>query len=84
MDRQGLGLLAPYLQTPIGWNEIQYGYIATSFQAAYALGLLGMGGLIDRVGMRVGYAAAITVWSLQQRARFRRRTGRVSPLYRVA
>jgi ACS family hexuronate transporter-like MFS transporter len=64
MDRQVLGVLAPYLQNVIGWNEIQYGYIVTSFQAAYALGLLGMGGFIDRVGTRLGYAAAITVWSL--------------------
>jgi len=34
MDRQVLGLLAPFLQKSIGWNEIQYGYIVTAFQAA--------------------------------------------------
>src|SRR5271165_6267675 len=38
MDRQVLGVLAPYLQNVIGWNELQYGYIVTAFQAAYALG----------------------------------------------
>src|SRR5215472_9360915 len=47
VDRQVLGLLAPELQTKIGWNEVQYGYIVTAFQAAYALGLLLMGRLID-------------------------------------
>ena len=36
VDRQVLGLLAPELQTKIGWNEVQYGYIVTAFQAAYA------------------------------------------------
>jgi ACS family hexuronate transporter-like MFS transporter len=62
-DRQVLGLLAPMLQTKIGWNEAQYAYIGTSFSMAYALGLLIMGGLIDRVGTRLGYAA-IAIWSL--------------------
>jgi ACS family hexuronate transporter-like MFS transporter len=63
MDRQVLGLLAPILQKEIGWTEVQYGYIVTAFQAAYAIGLLFMGGLIDRIGTRIGYAIAIGVWS---------------------
>ncbi|MGH9529281.1 MAG: MFS transporter [Terriglobales bacterium] len=61
MDRQILGILAPFLQKSIGWNELQYGYIVTAFQAAYALGLLFVGRLIDRVGTRIGYALAIGV-----------------------
>src|SRR5690348_3593560 len=68
IDRQVLGLLAPMLQTKIGWNEIQYGYIVTAFQAAYALGLLFMGRLIDRIGTRVGFAIAIGIWSLSAMA----------------
>jgi ACS family hexuronate transporter-like MFS transporter len=64
MDRQVLGVLAPDLQRIIGWNEIQYGYIVTAFQAAYAIGLVVAGGVIDRVGTRLGYAAAIGLWSL--------------------
>ena len=64
MDRQVLGVLAPDLQRLIGWNEIEYGYIVTAFQAAYAIGLLVAGGFIDRVGTRIGYAVAIAVWSL--------------------
>jgi ACS family hexuronate transporter-like MFS transporter len=64
VDRQVLGVLAPYLQPIIGWNEIEYGYIVTSFQAAYAVGLLIAGGVIDRLGARIGYAIAISIWSL--------------------
>ena len=64
IDRQVLGVLAPYLQPIIGWNEIQYGYIVTSFQAAYAVGLLVAGGVIDRLGTRIGYAISIAIWSL--------------------
>lgn len=64
VDRQVLGVLAPFLQAEIGWNEIQYGYIVTAFQGAYALGLLCAGAIIDRFGTRIGYAIAISVWSL--------------------
>jgi MFS transporter, ACS family, hexuronate transporter len=64
VDRQVLGVLAPDLQRIIGWNEIEYGYIVTAFQAAYAIGLLVVGGFIDRVGTRIGYAVAIAIWSL--------------------
>jgi ACS family hexuronate transporter-like MFS transporter len=64
VDRQVLGVLAPFLQTEIGWNEIEYGYIVTSFQAAYAIGLLCTGAIIDRFGTRIGYAIAISVWSV--------------------
>lgn len=64
IDRQVLGVLAPDLGRIIGWNEIQYGYIVASFQAAYAVGLICAGALIDRLGTRVGYALAISIWSL--------------------
>src|SRR5580658_1735257 len=64
MDRQVIGILAPELQRIIGWNEIQYGHIITTFQFAYAIGLLVSGGIIDRVGTRIGYALAIGVWSV--------------------
>lgn len=64
MDRQVLGILAPFLQRTIGWNEIQYGDIVFAFQAAYAIGLLLVGGLIDRLGTRIGYALSIGIWSL--------------------
>ena len=64
VDRQVLGVLAPDLQQRLGWNEIEYGYIVTAFQGAYAIGLLCAGALIDRVGTRIGYALAIAVWSI--------------------
>ena len=42
----------------------QYGLIVTAFQAAYAIGLLGIGRLIDRVGTRLGYSLALGWWSM--------------------
>jgi len=64
IDRQVLGVLAPFLQDEIGWSEIEYGYIVMAFQAAYAIGLLCAGAVIDRFGTRIGYALAIGIWSL--------------------
>jgi len=63
-DRQVLGLLAPLLQVKIGWDEKQYAQISAAFLIAYAIGLPLMGRFIDRVGTRVGYSAAIGIWSL--------------------
>jgi ACS family hexuronate transporter-like MFS transporter len=68
MDRTVFGLLAPMLQTKIGWSEAQYGHIVAAFQLAYALGLLVMGPLIDYLGTRAGYAIAIVIWSLSAMA----------------
>jgi ACS family hexuronate transporter-like MFS transporter len=64
LDRQILAILAPLLQTEIGWSESEYGLIVTSFQAAYALGLLGAGRLLDLMGVAKGYPLAVTFWSL--------------------
>ena len=64
VDRQVLGILAPELQHTIGWNEAEYGFITMSFQAAYAVGLLGVGWVMDVLGTRRGFSLAVVVWSL--------------------
>lgn len=64
IDRQILGILAPTLQHEIGWNEIQYANIVTAFYAAYALGLLFVGRVLDRIGTKVGYTVSVIWWSL--------------------
>jgi MFS transporter, ACS family, hexuronate transporter len=64
MDRQVLGVLKTTLQHDFGWNEIDYGNLVSAFQIAYALGMVLMGRLIDRLGTRLGYALAMIFWSL--------------------
>ena len=63
VDRQVIGILAPTLQKEIGWNDIEYGYIVTAFTAAYALGMVIIGRLIDNFGTKKGYTFALTGWS---------------------
>ncbi len=74
-DRQVLGILAPDLQKTFGWSEVEYGRIVLAFQAAYAAGLLIVGGLIDRFGTRIGYALSIAAWSIAAMGHALARTG---------
>ena len=64
MDRQVLGVLKTTLQHNFGWNEIDYGNLVFAFQAAYAAGLLIVGRLVDKLGVRLGYALTMVFWSL--------------------
>ena len=64
IDRQVLGMLKPYIADDLGITEAGYGYIVSAFQAAYALGLLFVGRLIDKYGTRITYAISIAIWSL--------------------
>ncbi|HEX8465424.1 MAG TPA: MFS transporter, partial [Abditibacterium sp.] len=52
------------LKTNMRWTDVQYGYINSAFSLAYAIGMLVIGGLLDRFGVRTGYAIALVVWSL--------------------
>ena len=63
-DRFLIGILAPLLETEIGWSEQEYGYIVAAFQFAYAVGTFLMGYVIDRLGTRWGFTIAITLWSI--------------------
>ncbi len=64
MDRQVLGVLKTTLQHDLGWNEIDYSNLVFAFQAAYAVGIVVVGRLIDRLGTRLGYALSMIFWSL--------------------
>ena len=63
VDRQIIGVLKPVLQKEYGWDEIAYGDIVFWFQAAYAVGYIGFGRIIDKIGARFGYALAVVIWT---------------------
>ena len=64
MDRQIFSILGPTLQNEIGWTESQYGLIVATFTASYSVGLFMAGRILDRVGVRKGFAWALGGWSL--------------------
>jgi ACS family hexuronate transporter-like MFS transporter len=64
LDRQIIGLLKPLLEKEFNWSETDFARIVMAFTAAYAIGLLISGGVIDRVGTKIGFAVAIVVWSI--------------------
>lgn len=64
IDRQVIGILKPTLQEEFKFDERAYAAIVFSFQAAYAIGLLASGRIMDRIGVRRGFAVAVIVWSI--------------------
>lgn len=66
LDRQVLSLLQPYLSSPdmFNWTNSDYANITSVFQFGYALSMLFVGRIIDKLGTKKGYAWAIVIWSL--------------------
>jgi ACS family hexuronate transporter-like MFS transporter len=64
LDRQVLSVLKPTLQRRYGWTETGYADVVFWFQAAYGLGYLVFGRLLDKVGTKVGYALAVALWTV--------------------
>ena len=69
MDRSVIGFVKPTLMKSvadhgIGMTDRGYGYVTAAFMVAYALGLLGAGRFVDKVGTRIGYMVIMAIWSL--------------------
>lgn len=63
LDRQVISLLKPILEKEFSWTETDYSNVVIAFQIAYAIGLLGFGRIIDKIGTKIGYALSLVVWS---------------------
>src|ERR1700761_7001239 len=70
MDRSALSLVEPILkhilggdQDPALYNQ-HYSNIVNCFILAYGLGFLVAGRVVDRLGVKRGYALSIGVWAL--------------------
>ena len=64
IDRAVLGVIKPLLDSALGWNQTDYGWMVTAFQAAYAVGYAFSGRLLDRLGVRIGFSLLVLFWSL--------------------
>ena len=63
-DRSIVGVMAPTLQKLFDWTNKDYAAIMVSFKIAYGIGLLFMGGVIDKLGTKKGYTLSIVIWSI--------------------
>ncbi|WP_207427966.1 MFS transporter [Pedobacter sp. SYSU D00535] len=64
-DRSIIGFLGPTLRNHVFyWTDQDYANIQITFKIAYALGLIAMGALIDKVGTKIGYTISIVVWTI--------------------
>ena len=68
IDRQVLSVLKPTLQGLYNWSEIGYGDVAFWFQAAYGIGYVVFGRVVDRVGAKTGGIIAVTIWTISHMA----------------
>jgi ACS family hexuronate transporter-like MFS transporter len=64
LDRAVISLLKDSLEREFNWTEETYSNLVIAFQVSYAIGLLGVGRLIDKWGSKLGYAVAIVAWSV--------------------
>lgn len=64
VDRQILALLKPTLEAEFKWSDQDYANMVSAFQFSAAVAFLGTGWFIDRVGLRIGFALGVAVWSI--------------------
>lgn len=64
IDRNTLALLAPTILREAHLSNEQYGFIISSFSIAYMLGNPLWGYILDRIGVRAGMTAAVSIWTL--------------------
>src|SRR6201986_3345619 len=64
LDRQIIGLLKPILEKEFKWTETDFSHIVMAFTASYAIGLISLGWVIDKIGTKLGYTITIIFWSI--------------------
>lgn len=62
-DRQMIALLKPFIEAEFGWGDALYGQLAFWFQIGAVASYLFAGWFVDKVGVRIGYAVGVGVWS---------------------
>ena len=64
IDRSVISFLKSTFTQELGWTDGDYADVEITFKVFYALGLLGAGGLIDKLGTKIGYGLSTFLWSL--------------------
>ncbi len=64
IDRSALSIMWPAMGKDLGMDDSDYALILNLFMIAYAIGQSVSGKMFDKIGTRIGYVIAISVWSL--------------------
>lgn len=64
IDRSVISFLKSTFTETMGWTDGDYSNVEIVFKVFYAIGLLGAGHLIDKVGTKIGYGLSTFLWSL--------------------
>jgi ACS family hexuronate transporter-like MFS transporter len=64
IDRNALAVMWPEIAHDIGATKEDYALLVTVFMLFYAAGQFGFGRLFDIIGVRLGFALSIAVWSV--------------------
>jgi ACS family hexuronate transporter-like MFS transporter len=64
LDRAVISLLKSPLSLQFHWDDGDYANIEIAFKISYAIGMLGAGRIIDKLGTKIGYALATGIWSI--------------------
>ena len=64
LDRATISLLKSTLTKEFKWDDADYANVEIAFKISYAIGLMLVGRVIDKIGTKKGYSWATGLWSL--------------------
>jgi len=64
IDRNVISFMKSTFTKDLGWTDGDYADVEIVFKVFYALGMIGAGRIIDKLGTKIGYALYTFLWSL--------------------
>ncbi len=64
IDRNVISFMKSTFTQDLGWTDGDYANVEIVFKIFYALGMLGAGRIIDKLGTKVGYGIYTLLWSI--------------------
>jgi ACS family hexuronate transporter-like MFS transporter len=64
IDRSVISFLKSTFTEQLGWTDGDYANVEITFKVFYAIGMIGAGRIIDKLGTKIGYGLFTCLWSL--------------------
>jgi MFS transporter, ACS family, hexuronate transporter len=64
IDRNVISYLKSTFTETLGWTDADYTNVEITFKIFYAIGMLGAGRIIDKLGTKLGYGLSTLLWSI--------------------